>query len=201
MQSLVRALLGLVATILVAGSSSAQDRRCLDELRQEGGQDSDYAFDLRVDHTKKNDSFSCDLAMRASAAAAAIEMFRFGVLYDSERHINESVRFPLSASVQKTREVTEGPKSVTIRTFAEWDVFKKSNFTKLKIAQIACASLHTVEIVKSRSYGFMIGSGMVWFQALTNVPGVRVTAVNLVPVERDIILESCTQELIPNREK
>jgi hypothetical protein len=191
-ESLVSAIICFV--LLTAGSSYAQERGCFEKLHDKELKDADYAFDLRFDRTKKNESFSCDLEMRASAAAKAIELFRFGVLYDSARHIAASVQFPLVASVRKTRNVAEAPRSVRIGNFTEWDAFKRANFTKLQVAEVACASLYNVEIVKSRSYGFMTGSGMIWFQALTNVPGVRVTAVNLVPVDRDSFLESCAHD-------
>jgi hypothetical protein len=161
---------------------------------KDDGGDADYAFDLRFDRTKGGDSFSCDLEIRASEAATAIEAFRFGVLYDSEDHIRDSVLFPLAVGIQDTRSTTEEPRSLWIANFAEWETFKKAHLSKLQLAMIACASLRNVKIVKSRTYGFMIGSGMVWFEALTNVPGVRVTAINLVPVEPDDVLESCGQQ-------
>lgn len=191
-----RAVIFCFTLCVLAGESClGQEQGCFEKLHVKRQiKDADYEFDLRFDRTRNGESFSCDLAMRASEAAKTIDSFRFGVLYGSARHIRQSVHFPLTVSVRKTRDPGEKPRTVRITSFAEWEAFKRAEFTRFQLALVACASLYNVEIVKSRSYGFMIGNGMVWFQALTNVPGVRVTVVNLGPVDRAGLLEACASQ-------
>ncbi len=166
---------------------------CFEELPNNAGSAAG-PIDRRFDKTNEGDSFSCDLKIRASAAAEAIDRFRFGVLYDSERHIRAAVRFPLRATIQADLEVTEAPRRLRIRSFEDWLSFKRRYLSRFHLAMIACASLHTVKIVKSRSYGFMIGPGLFWFQSPVGDASVRVTAINLVPMDEASVLRACASE-------
>jgi hypothetical protein len=189
-------IVGLIELVLMmVMCCAAQENTCFDKVHQKNQfKNADYYFDLNHDKTNKGGSFSCDLEMRASEAAKALEAFRFGVLYDSEKHVNEAVHFPLTANIRDSRNPDQKPMSIRITTAKEFIAFKKKHFSNLQTAQIACSSLHNVEIVKSRTYGFMIGGGMVWFQNLVDVPGIHVTAINLRPVGPNVVLESCSEQ-------
>ena len=194
MRTAVYTLLAFVAASLHVCTVVCAAQPCLDG--SVGRADSAAGLiDRHFDRTDQGDSFSCDLKIRASAAADAIESFRFGVLYDSERHIRKAVRFPLRVTVQSTRDITETPRESRIRNFEEWLSFKRRYLSRFHVATIACANLHTVSIVKSRSYGFMIGPGTVWFQLLVGDPGVRVTAINLTPIDETGVTKACVSKL------
>lgn len=187
--------IGLIICLLaMAIFSVAQEDGCFEKVHKKNQvKNDDYYFDFNHDKTNQGDSFSCDLEMRPSEAVKAIESFRFGVLYDNEKYLRDGVLFPLTINYRESQAQEQKPKLIRIANPKEWIAFKKKHFTKLQIALIACSSLHNVGIVRSRTYGFTIGNGMIWFQKLADVPGVRVTAINLSPVGKEAVLGYCSE--------
>jgi hypothetical protein len=72
-----------------------------------------------------------------------------------------------------------------------WLVFQKTNFKAEHKALIACSNVLNVDVVTSRSYGFMIGDGLIWFQKFVGDAGPRVTVVNFMPEPDKALLRHC----------
>ena len=141
--------------------------------------------------TREGDSFSCDLGMRASEAIKAIEAFRFGVLHDDAEAINDVLEFPLRAGLWSSGALTPET-TIQINNVEEWKKFQP-HVDNVFRALIACTSLHNVSIVKSRSYGVMAGSGRIWFQVSASTPKVKVTSINIIPIEAGQLFDWCSK--------
>jgi hypothetical protein len=87
--------------------------------------------------------------------------------------------------------IDEKPEVVTIRSFREWAKFQEERMDKNQIAMVACANLGNVSIQAGRSPGFMIGNGMVWFSRYVGSPQVKVSAINLFPVDTEAFVKAC----------
>jgi hypothetical protein len=99
--------------------------------------------------------------------------------------------YPLTARIRKTLRVDETPEVITIRNFRDWSKFQAEHMDKPQIAVIACANLGNVSIEAGRSPGFMIGNGIVWFTRYVGTPQVKVSAINLYPVDPEGLVKSC----------
>lgn len=148
---------------------------------------SERAFDIKFDRNDRGQSFSCDAGFSATKARDVLEAFRYGFLYDSKRHIEQSVSFPLKVHVKETDESTE--RSYSVSSFSEWVAFKEDNFSAEERALIACATLKNVRIYRRWS-GFSIGLGRVWFMKPVDEDP-RVTVINIRPLTSDLLLRLC----------
>jgi hypothetical protein len=106
--------------------------------------------------------------------------------------INAVVRFPLQAGVTESRESNARPTRITIRDAAEWFAFQDKYFKNTHLALVACAYLGNVTSVGGRSPGVMIGLGAFWFQSFVGEWTVRMTSVNIFPVDSTELAKSCT---------
>jgi hypothetical protein len=129
--------------------------------------------------------------MRASEAMKAIESFRNGVLYRDQARMDSVLAYPLTARISKTLEIDEKPEVVTIRSFRDWSKFQEERMDKNQVAMVACANLGNVSIESGRSPGFMIGTGLVWFSRYVGSPRVKVSAINLFPVDTEAFVKAC----------
>ncbi|MFI5247681.1 MAG: hypothetical protein ACHQWV_03915 [Nitrospirales bacterium] len=165
---------------------------CMDRVYSRGEKTGpDYAFDLAFDKDKAGRSFSCGPEMRAWEARRAIESFRNGVLYRDRARMDSVLSYPLTARITKTLEVDEKPEVITIRDFREWSKFQEERMGKNQIAMVACANLGNVSIETGRSPGFMIGKGLVWFSRYVGSPRVKVSSINLFPVDTEAVVKAC----------
>jgi len=182
----------LVSICVVAVSASvaiparAQEDTCLSKLYAEHTpSEADYLFDVAFDRNFQGKSFSCEILATASEARSTLEDFRFGYLYNSEEHIERSIRFPLTVARFKTRKSTEEGERVTVRNFEEWMTIKQQWFDGLQAAFISCANVRSVRIYKNR--GFAIRNGMVWFTG----EDVKVGPISLMPVTEEELVAEC----------
>jgi hypothetical protein len=165
---------------------------CMERVYAQGEKgEPDYAFDVAFDKDKAGRSFSCGPEMRASEAMKAIESFRNGVLYRDQARMDSVLAYPLTARISKTLEIDEKPEVVTIRSFRDWSKFQEERMDKNQVAMVACANLGNVSIESGRSPGFMIGTGLVWFSRYVGSPRVKVSAINLFPVDTEAFVKAC----------
>ena len=183
----------LLGGLCASAEARPQDAPCLDRAREAGPDAEDeIPFDLRFDRTDEDLSFSCDLEIRASEARDALAAFRYGVLYSSESHIEESVEFPLSAYVWESGTVDSRVEIIEIRTPSEFLEFKDAHFDEAHVALIACANTFNVDIVKSGVHGFNIGFGLVWFRPWLHSIPVKVTDITVLgPIREDVFARAC----------
>jgi len=185
------AMLAIVACCVVAVSAFAEGP-CMERVYTKGEKvGPDHAFDVAFDKDKAGRSFSCGPEMRASEARKALESFRNGVLYRDQALMDSVLSYPLTARISKTLDLDEKPEVVTIRSFREWAKFQEERMDKNQIAMVACANLGNVSIQAGRSPGFMIGNGMVWFSRYVGSPQVKVSAINLFPVDTEAFVKAC----------
>ena len=185
---------GTVLALAFVGSSLlAQDGRCIAQIYRAGEprNTSDFEFDRTFPGDAKG-AYSCSLGMRPSAMRKALEQFRFGVLYNDATSIKSVIRFPVSAHVSKSLGVDAKTTTVTIHNVNEWFAFQEKYFSKAHTALVACAFLGNVTPMGGRSPGVMIGLGAFWFQSFVGSWKVRLTAVNLFPINADMVAKSCT---------
>jgi hypothetical protein len=184
-----RMLALLMAPVLVA--ANAQDRGCFEELHDKNTSPAERSFDYRFDRPLGGRSFSCDLYTTASQARRVLDVFRSGVLYEDEAALQRSIRFPLTVNIQDTLSIQEKARTIKVLNPKDWLVFQRENFRPEHKALVACSSVLNVDVVTSRSYGFMIGGGMIWFQKPVGDAGPRVTVVNFMPEPDHALLRDC----------
>jgi len=185
------AILAIVACCVIAVPAFAEGP-CMERVYTKGEKvGPDQAFDVAFDKDKAGRSFSCGPEMRASEARKAIESFRNGVLYRDQARMDSVLSYPLTARITKTLNVDENPAVVTIRSFREWSKFQEEHMDKNQIAVVACANLGNVSIQAGRPPGFMIGNGMVWFSRYVGSPQVKVSSINLFPVDSEAFIKAC----------
>ncbi|SRR6266481_3802575 len=191
--SFVVALLFLAMPAFTQNKSAAVEGPCLKYTYTKGSsQTPDYRFDKHFDLDKEGRSFSCGPQVRPSEVRRALERFRNGVLYHSVTDVNAVVRFPIVVHVFQSLEVNAKSEDITVHNSDEWFALQKEHFSKLHLAMIACAHLGNVSAMSGRSPGVMIGDGLFWFQASSGNPKVRLTVVNLYPVNKDSLVDACT---------
>ena len=171
---------------------------CLDDpLLSMPANELERTFDVQFDRNAEGSSFSCDIFVRAAEAHAALNRFRMGVLYESRDDLNASIRFPIKSGVLNTLEGGVPPIDIyKIEDADDFIDFKRREFSDALIALISCANTLNVMIVKSRTYGFAIGLGSIWFQPEFNVHPVKVTGINVYPVSEEIVLDRCSRHLL-----
>ena len=81
---------------------------------------------------------------------------------------------------------------MTIRNASEWFAFQEKHFSKAHTALVACAYLGNVTPTGGRSPGVMIGLGPFWFQSFVGSWAVKMTSVNLFPVDATMLTKACT---------
>ncbi len=184
----------VIGLTLWPSSGQVQESGCFNRIHDAATpRDADYAFDLRFDRNVEGDSFSCILHIRASAARKAIDDFRAAVLYEDESAIARVIKFPLSASVHSTRLATKGPETFTLHDASEWLAFQRRYFDKRLIGVVSCTNVRNVEIVASRTYAFMIASGIVRFQQPVPDDHPRVTGVSVFPLTDEMLVSYCAK--------
>lgn len=178
--------------LLFIHPAMAQQGGCFERIHPAATpHDAAYSFDLKFDRTAQGRSFSCDLGMRPSAVRNALDRFRSGILYDDEKDLNNSVRFPLTANVYRSLEVDERPTVLVLKNAAELLAFKKSYVSPMMLRMIACSSLLNAEIVLSRSYGVMLLDGGVWLHKAAGSSRVLVTSINIRPMRDEDLVRWC----------
>ena len=174
----------VVITLLLARTNAQES--CLGWLETE--RKASYGpFDIEHDRNERSRSFSCDAGITASDALRLIEDFRYGFLYDSEEHIEQSVRFPLTIRVKEKESV--GVQTLKIATFMEWVVFKANHFDRNERALIACATLGNVRLFRKWN-GFAIGLGRVWFLESSGESH-KVAVINVKPLKHELFKRLC----------
>jgi hypothetical protein len=183
----------LALTLAVIGVTPAFcDGPCVDRIYPKGVTSGpEYAFDMAFDKDRAGKSFSCIPEMRASEARNAVESFRNGVLYGIQSRMDSVLDYPITARVRKTLNVDEVPEVITIRNFRDWTKFQQEHMDKNQVAMIACANLGNVSVEGGRSPGFMIGNGLVWFTRYVGSQQVKVSAINLYPVDTEAVVKAC----------
>jgi hypothetical protein len=182
-----------VITVMTAVVAHAEDKRCLGEIYPAGALRT--TVDFRFDQTFSGDakgSYSCFLGMRPSELRKALDRFRTGVLYRDAASIKAVVRFPLRAGVSESTATNAPMTRMTIRDVAEWFSFQDKYFSKTHAALVACAYLGNMTPTGGRSPGVMIGLGAFWFQSVVGDWTVKMTSVNLFPVDAAMLEKSCT---------
>jgi hypothetical protein len=182
---------GIVAFTPTAAHSA--DKRCLDEIYPAGTPrtTADFKFDQSFSGDADG-SYSCFLGMRPSELRKALDRFRAAVLYRDSAAINAVVRFPLRAGVSGSTETNAPLTRITIRDAAEWLAFQDKYFSNTHTALVACAYLGNVTSTGGRSPGVMIGLGAFWFQSFVGDWTVKMTSVNIFPVDVAMLAKSCT---------
>lgn len=175
-------VLPLLAALIVPTVVVGQ---CIDRLK---GSTANLEFDRNHDLDSRGNSFSCDVGIRASEAVSALEDFRYGFLYDSRRHLERSLNFPLKIAIADD----QSEKLFLVNTVSEWLKFKASHFDKHERALIACSNLANVTIHKKYS-GFAIGTGRIWFFRFPN-HGLRVGHINVASMSAELFRTSCVVE-------
>ncbi len=130
--------------------------------------------------------------MRPSELRRALDRFRAGVLYHDPAAIRAVVRFPIQAGVSDSTATNAAVTKVTIRNASEWFAFQEKHFSKAHTALVACAYLGNVTPTGRRSPGVMIGLGAFWFQSFVGSWAVKMTSVNLFPVDATMLAKACT---------
>jgi hypothetical protein len=130
--------------------------------------------------------------MRPSELRKALDRFRAGVLYHDAAAITAVVRFPIRAGVSDSLGTNAPLIRITIRNASEWFAFQEKYFSKTHTALVACSYLENVTPTGGRSPGVMIGLGSFWFQSFVGNWSVKMTSVNLFPVEATMLAKSCT---------
>jgi hypothetical protein len=188
----VGALFLVSISCLTQTNAGGNEQPCLNLTYPKGASGGpDYRFDKRFDLDKDGRSFSCGPQVRPSQVRRALERFRNGVLYHSAADINAVVRFPITVHVSQSLELNAKTEDLTIHNSEEWFALQKGRFSKLHLAMVACSYLGNVSAMGGRSPGVMIGDGMFWFQVASGDPKVRLTVVNLYPVNKDSFVDAC----------
>lgn len=194
----MKRFLSVVVLLLVSVASLAQskvegnEQPCLKLTYPKGASGSpDDRFDKQFDLDKEGRSFSCGPQVRPSEVRRALERFRNGVLYRSTADISAALRFPIVVHVSDSLELNAKTEDITVHNPEEWFAVQKERFSKFHLAMVACSYLGNVSAMSGRSPGVMIGDGMFWFQAASGDPKVRLTVVNLYPVNKDIFVDAC----------
>jgi hypothetical protein len=183
----------LASALACPGLWAQEGKPCLSYAYPEGQVPaSETSFDTMYDSLNVHHaSFSCGPAIAASRAREALEAFRVGVLFGDKARLDSVLNYPLTVRVQKTLEVGEKPKVIVVKSFQEWEVVRREEMNKLQIAAIACSWLGNVTVATSRTPGFFIGPGMVWFQRQSGSARVMVTSINLLPLTSEMLVNSC----------
>jgi hypothetical protein len=170
----------------------AADSPCLKSIYPPGQprNSADYQFDQNFEGDKSG-AYSCQLGMRPSELRKALEKFRYGVLYNDAASIQAVVRFPINVRVSESLEINAKITRIKIRNTSEWFAFQNKYFSKTQTALVACAHLGNVTPLGGHSPGVMIGLGEFWFQSFAGSWGVKLTAVNLDPVDAKELANSC----------
>ncbi|MGH9605604.1 MAG: hypothetical protein ACRD3N_07880 [Terracidiphilus sp.] len=129
--------------------------------------------------------------MRPSELRIALDQFRNGVLYHDSKDIRLVVDFPIKAYVSSSLEVPARVRTITIRNVSEWYSFQDRYFSPIQTALVACSYLGNVTPTGGRSPGVMIGLGAFWFQSFVGSWRVRITAVNIDPINANLLAKSC----------
>lgn len=186
------AAVGTIAAFTARDLHSA-DKRCIDQIYPPGELRNTADFKFDQDFTgDENGAYSCSLGMRPSELRKALDRFRTGVLYHDPAAINAVVRFPIQVGVSNTLALSPPPTKITIRNATEWFAFQEKYFSKTHTALVACSYLGNVQSMGGRSPGVMIGLGTFWLQSFVGSWTVRITAVNLFPVDAALLAQSCT---------
>lgn len=182
---------GIVA--LTSAAAHSAEKRCLDEIYPAGTprNTADFKFDQSFSGDAEG-SYSCLLGLRPSELRKALDKFRAGVLYHDPAAINTVVRFPIQAGVSDSLGTAARSARITIRNASEWFAFQEKYFSKTQTALVACTYMGNVTSVGGRSQGVMIGFGAFWFQSYVGSWTVKLTAVNLFPVDATMLAKSCT---------
>lgn len=175
-------LAAVVLLTLAPALAMSAGEDCLTKLKTSRTTPADAEFDKVFDEDRNGRSFSCVLGVRASEARRALAFFAGAILYDREREILRAISFPLDARVFETLEL-EQPTIVHIRNATEWLAFKRRYLNRYHIALAACGNLRNVDVVAGRTYGYMLGNGMFWFQKPVGAHAVKVTAINIRPMD------------------
>ena len=166
---------------------------CLDsQFLSEPADEFERAFDVQFDRNANGASFSCDIFVRASEAHRALNRFRMGVLYESRDDLNASVTFPITAAVYDTTRADIPIDIFKLENADDFINFKRSEFDDALIGLISCANTINVMIRKSRTYGFAIGPGAIWFQPLVDVHPVKVTGITVWPISKEWVADECS---------
>jgi hypothetical protein len=186
-------LLALAATISLGILHSARaNDPCLELIHDKNqAKDDEYLFDIKLDQDRNGRSFSCGPQIRASEARKALDLFRYGVLYEDKASICSIIQFPLVVRINKTRDSNEKPGIAKVNNYEEWALIRKNRFDKNLIALVACAHLGNVRIHSGRSPGFEIGNGTFWFQSFAGDKKVYLSAINLAPLSDERLIDSC----------
>ena len=184
----------MLRVLLACGDQAemqAQDH-CVDRVPSTSARTSeDRAFDVAFDRNAAGASFACDIGVRASDARKVLDDFRFGVLYQSEPHLIRSVHFPLTVNLDTPASAGRRGQALVLRTPSEFISFATERLERMHIALIACAHVRNVDIIKSRSFGFTIGPGIIWFVPTVERPYPMVTAISLAPVTETQLAQHC----------
>jgi hypothetical protein len=185
-------LCGLMLAFMVPFAYSA-DGPCLDKIYPAGEprNKTEYEFDQGFDGDSTG-AYSCQLQMRPSELRKALEKFRYGVLYNDAASISTVARFPINVRVGHSMKINPKTTKIRVRNASEWFAFQKKYFSKTQTALVACAYLGDVTLAGGRSPGVMIGLGEFWFQSFVGSWRVKLTAVNLLPVDATVLAKSCT---------
>jgi hypothetical protein len=189
----IRVLSAVAIVAFTRGAAHPADKRCLDEIYPAG--ESRNAADFRLDRDfvgDANGAYSCLLRMRPSELRKALDRFRTGVLYHDEAAIAAVVRFPIQARVSDSTATNAALTRITIRNAPEWFTFQEKHFSSTHTALVACAYLGNATITGGRSPGVMIGLGAFWFQSFVGSWTVKMTSVNLFPIDATMLAKSCT---------
>jgi hypothetical protein len=167
---------------------------CLDKIYPAGEprNTADFKFDQSFDGDKDG-AYSCGQEMRPSELRKALERFRYGVLYNDEASIKAVVRFPLTVNVTYSLKFDAKKTTIKVHNAQEWFAFQNKYFSKTQTALVACSYTENVTLEPGgMEPGVMIGLGNFWFQNFAGSWRVRLTHVNLFPVDAKMLAESCT---------
>jgi hypothetical protein len=104
------------------------------------------------------------------------------------------IKLPLTIRIPTDLGVGAKAEEVVVHSVADWRTFQKAHFSPVYLGLVACAYLGNVTVVNGRSPGFMLGNGRIWFQKDFKEPQIRVTAINLYPLDTNGVAEACVPQ-------